>query len=56
MKACCIKNKRSHLYSARQTSYIHTERNKGNDMNEKEREKQWRNELIDKGGKKEYER
>ena len=43
----------SHLYSARQTSYIHTERNKGNDTNENERENQWRKELIKKVGKKE---
>jgi hypothetical protein len=50
MNACCNKNKPSHLYSARQT-YIHTERNKGSGTNKKEREKQWRKELINKGGR-----
>jgi hypothetical protein len=52
MNACCNKNKARHLYSARQT-YIHIERNEGNDTNKKERETQWRKELINEVGKKE---
>jgi hypothetical protein len=36
------KNKPSHPLSATQTSYIHTERNKGSDRDKKEKKKQWR--------------